>query len=203
MSRTAAADGDRIVIRKSEVLSRDWGTLTRYTYDFRRSDGTTQTLTRETYDRGHGAVLLLYNRPQGTVVLTRQFRLPAYVTGHEDDLIEVCAGLLDERDPVTAIRREAEEETGFRVGHVEPVWHAYMSPGSVTERLHFYVAEYDDSARQGDGGGVRSDGEDIAVLEMTLDDALDAVDRGEIIDAKTIMLLQHAALKGLCRPAGD
>ena len=202
MSNTVTGDGDRIVIRKSEVLSENWGRLTRYTYDFRRSDGTTQTLTREAYDRGHGAVLLLYNRSQGTVVLTRQFRLPAYVTGHRKDLIEVCAGLLDERDPVTAIRHEAEEETGFHVSHVEPVWHAYMSPGSVTERLHFYVAEYDNSLRRSDGGGVHSDGEDIAVLEMTLDDALISIDRGEIIDAKTIMLLQHAALKGLCRPVG-
>ncbi len=201
-NKTATAD-DRIVISTSEVLSNNWGTLTRYTYDFRRTDGTTQTLTRETYDRGHGAVLLLYNRLRRTVVLTRQFRLPAYVTGHKEDLIEVCAGLLDERDPETAIRHEAEEETGFRVNQVEPVWHAYMSPGSVTERLHFYTAEYDNSSRQGAGGGVHSDGEDITVFEITLDDALTAIDRGEIIDAKTIMLLQHAALKGLCCPKKD
>lgn len=191
---------ERIVITETKVLAEDWGVLTKYTYDYLRSDGTRQTLTRETYDRGHGAVLLLYNRDQGTVVLTRQFRLPAFVTGHHDDLIEVCAGLLDQRDPETAIRREAEEETGFRVGAIEPLWHVYMSPGSVTERLYFYVAEYDQSARQHAGGGLISDGEDIAVLELTLDDALAMVDRGEIIDAKTIMLLQHAALKGLCRP---
>ena len=123
------------------------------------------------------------------------------MTGHRGDLIEVCAGLLDERNPEEAIRHEAEEETGYRVTHVEPVWHVYMSPGSVTERLHFYVAEYAANSRVGVGGGVYTDGEDIMVMEMSLKAALQAVDCGDIIDAKTIMLLQHAELKGLCRPA--
>ncbi len=195
------SEQDNVKILDTKVLANDWGKLTKYIYEYRRSDGAVQILTRETYDRGHGAVLLLYNRTLGTVVLTRQFRLPAYVTGHREDLIEVCAGLLDERDPEEAIRHEAEEETGYRVTHIKPVWHAYMSPGSVTERLHFYVAEYAASSRAGTGGGVYADGEDITVMEMSLEAALQAVDRGEIIDAKTIMLLQHAELKGLCRPA--
>jgi nudix-type nucleoside diphosphatase (YffH/AdpP family) len=189
---------DRVRIQERQVLADNWGTLTRYRFDYVRADGTVQSLTRETYDRGHGAVILLYNAEKGTVVLTRQFRLVAHVNGHDEDLIEACAGLLNERDPETAIRHEAEEETGFRVGEVTKIWVVFMSPGSVTEKLHFFVAPYTTDMQAGAGGGVAAEGEDIAVLEVKLGDALAMIDKGEIADAKTIMLIQHAALKGLC-----
>lgn len=189
---------DRVHILETELLSKNWGRLTRYTYDFRRADGAVQRLTREAYDRGHGATILLYSREAGTIVLTRQFRLPAWLTGHPDDLVEACAGLLDERDPETAIRHEAEEETGFHVGEVERLWDVYMSPGSVTERLTFFVAPYTKEMKRSRGGGVVGEGEDIAVIEVPLSQAIEMIDRGEIIDAKTIMLIQHVALKGLC-----
>jgi nudix-type nucleoside diphosphatase (YffH/AdpP family) len=149
---------------------------------------------REAYDRGHGAAILLYNLERGTVVLTRQFRLPAFVTGYDELLVEVPAGLLDEAAPEERIKAEAEEEAGFRVERVRKVYEAFMSPGSVTERLHFFVAEYDPSSRVGRGGGVESEGEDIEVFEPTFAEAQAMVARGEIADAKTIMLLQYAAL---------
>jgi nudix-type nucleoside diphosphatase (YffH/AdpP family) len=189
---------DRVRIQEARVLANNWGILTRYQFDYVRADGSIQTLTRETYDRGHGAVILLYNAEKGTIVLTRQFRLVAHVNGHDEDLIEACAGLLDERDPETAIRHEAEEETGFRVGAVTKIWVVFMSPGSVTEKLHFFVAPYTTEMQAGAGGGVAAEGEDIAVMEVTLGDALTMIDEGRIVDAKTIMLVQHAALKGLC-----
>jgi nudix-type nucleoside diphosphatase (YffH/AdpP family) len=192
------ADDDRVRIRETKVLSDDWGVVRKTVFDFRRSDGEWQTLSRETYDRGDGAVILLYSRDRGTVVLTRQFRFPAWSAGHPDDLVEACAGLLDANDPETAIRLEAEEETGFKVGAVEKLWEVFMSPGSVTERLHFFVAPYEASMKVSGGGGLAEHGEDIAVLEIPLGEALAMIDRGEIVDAKTIMLLQHAALKGLC-----
>jgi len=194
------SNDSQIRIHDVELLSDNWGTLKKTTFDYRRSDGSWQTQVRETYDRGNGAVILLYNRARGTVVLTRQFRLPAYVTGHKEPLIEACAGLLDARDPETAIRHEAEEETGFRVGTIERLWDVYMSPGSVTEKLYFFTAPYDSGMKQSDGGGIASEGEDITVIEFKLDDALNMVTRGDIKDAKTIMLLQHAALAGLCLP---
>jgi len=153
-----------------------------------------QRQSRETYDRGNGATILLFSRDQRTVVLTRQFRLPAFVNGHDGMMIEAAAGLLDNATPEERIRAEAQEETGYRVDNVQKVFEAYMSPGSVTEKLHFFIAEYDASARVGRGGGVEAEGEDLEVIELTLDDALDAVRRGEIVDAKTIMLLQFAAL---------
>jgi GDP-mannose pyrophosphatase NudK len=198
MSYALGCPTDRVKIQSSQVLANSWGVLTKYDIDFMRADGTVQRLTRETYDRGHGAVILLYNRDRGTVILTKQFRFVAHVNGHHEDLIEACAGLLDQRDPESAIRDEAEEETGFRVGTVEKLWVVFMSPGSVTEKLHFFAAPYTNSMQTNHGGGVESEGEDIAVLEISLKDALKMVERGEIADAKTIMLLQHAALKGLC-----
>lgn len=189
---------DRIRIRNVEVLSDDWYVLKKTTFDIRRRNGAWQTMSRETYDRGNGAVILLYSRAKGTVVLTRQFRFPAFVNGHDGMLIEACAGLLDERDPESAIRSETEEETGYRVSNIRKVYDAFMSPGSVTERLHFYVGEYSDDLKVSEGGGHAAEGEDIEVLEIKLAEALRRVETGAIMDGKTIMLLQYAALNKLC-----
>lgn len=183
-------------IRDTRTLSDDWYLLKKTTFDYRRRDGSWQTMSRETYDRGHGAVILLYNLARRTVVLVRQFRFPAYGYGgaHDGYLIEAPAGLLDAASPEDRIRAEAVEETGFRVDRVQRVFDAFMSPGSVTERLHFFVAEYEPGHRAGDGGGVAAEGEDIEVLELGIDDAMAMVADGRIEDGKTIMLLQHAAL---------
>jgi len=188
------ATKDRVRIIDTTVLSNDWYVLKKTTFDFLRRDGVWQRQSRETYDRGNGATILLFNRDRRTVVLTRQFRLPAFVNGHDGMMIEAAAGLLDNATPEERIRAEAEEETGYRVDNVQKVFEAYMSPGSVTEKLHFFIAEYDASTRVGHGGGVEAEGEDLEVIELTLDDALNAVRRGEIVDAKTIMLLQFVAL---------
>ncbi|CAN7763860.1 NUDIX domain-containing protein [Caballeronia sp. LjRoot34] len=188
------ATKDRVRIIDTTVLSNDWYVLKKTTFDFQRRDGVWQRQSRETYDRGNGATILLFNRDRRTVVLTRQFRFPAFVNGHDGMMIEAAAGLLDNATPEERIRAEAEEETGYRVDNVQKVFEAYMSPGSVTEKLHFFIAEYDATTRVGHGGGVEAEGEDLEVIELTLDDALDAVRRGEIVDAKTIMLLQFAAL---------
>ena len=186
----------RLRLSAVDLLSNSWYVLRKISFELRRRDGRWQTLVREAYDRGDGAVLLLFNRSRQTVVLTRQFRLPAFFNGGGVGLlIEACAGLVDGDDPETCIRREAEEETGYRVRAPQKVFEAFMSPGSVTERLHFYVAEYDADDRQGAGGGLQDEGEDIEVLEMPLQDALDAVELGRICDGKTIMLLQHVALR--------
>lgn len=180
-----------------EVLADDWYTLRKATFDWRGRDGRWSRVSREAYDRGNGAVILLGDRACGTVLLTRQFRWPAYANGHPDGmLIEAPAGLLDGDDPAAAIRREAEEETGVRVGAVRPLFEVYMSPGSVTERLHFFAAPYVSGA-QSARAGVAAEDEDIEVLELTLDDALAMVARGEIADAKTIMVLQWAERHGL------
>ena len=188
---------DRIRIRDVRVLSDDWYVLKKTTFDYLRRNGQWQTLSRETYDRGNGAVILPYDPLRGTVLLTRQFRLPAYVNGHPEPLIEACAGLLDERDPETCIRQETEEEIGCRVSSVRRVLDAFMSPGSVTERLVFFVAEYSAIDRISPGGGIAEEGEEIEVLELALGDALAMVERGEIVDGKTIILLHYAKLKGL------
>jgi nudix-type nucleoside diphosphatase (YffH/AdpP family) len=188
-----------ILIRSVEVLSDDWAILKKVTFDYRRRDGSLETQVRQTYDRGNGAVILPYDPDRGTVLLVRQFRLPAYVSGHPEPLIEACAGLLDSDDPETCIRREAEEELGYRLRDTEQVFHVFMSPGSVTERLMFFVARYAPEDRIHGGGGDAHEGEDIEVLEVSLDEALRMVDEGAIIDGKTIMLLQHIGLKGLMR----
>jgi nudix-type nucleoside diphosphatase (YffH/AdpP family) len=188
-----------IHIRSVEVLSDDWAILKKFTFDYRRRDGSLETQVRQTYDRGHGAVILPYDPRRGTVLLVRQFRLPAYVSGHPEPLIEACAGLLDQDDPETCIRREAEEELGYRLKATEQVFHVFMSPGSVTERLMFFTARYSPEDRVGRGGGDAHEGEDIEVLELALDEALAMIDRGEIIDGKTIMLLQHVRLRGMIR----
>jgi nudix-type nucleoside diphosphatase (YffH/AdpP family) len=196
-SAESHAVNERVRIVDTTLLSDDWYVLKKTTFDFLRSDGTWQRQTRETYDRGNGATILLIDREAGTVVLTRQFRLPAFVNGHDGMMIEAAAGLLDNASPEERIRAEAEEETGYRVHDVRKVFEAYMSPGSVTEKLYFFIGEYDASSKVGRGGGLADEGEDIEVLEMPLRDALRAVERGEIVDAKTIMLLQYAALHGL------
>ncbi|MGU7773683.1 NUDIX domain-containing protein [Burkholderia sp. MR1-5-21] len=192
-----AATQDRVRIVETTVLSDDWYVLKKVTFDFRRRDGTWQRLSRETYDRGNGATILLCDPATGNVVLTRQFRMPVFVNGHDGMLLEAAAGLLDDATPDARIRAEAEEETGYRVRNVRKVFDAYMSPGSVTEKLHFFVGEYDASLRTGDGGGLADEGEDLEVVEMPLAAALHAIERGEIVDAKTIMLLQYVALHGL------
>lgn len=185
----------RIRVEEVKVLSDDWFILKKTTFAFLRSDGTWQRQSRETYDRGNGATILLYDPRRRTVVLTRQLRYPAFVNGHDDLLIEAPAGLLDAAEPEVRIRAEVEEETGFQVREVWQVFDAFMSPGSVTERLHFFVGEYAPGDRKSAGGGNAAEGEDIAVLEVDLDEALAMIDAGTIRDGKTIMLLQYAALK--------
>jgi nudix-type nucleoside diphosphatase (YffH/AdpP family) len=186
-----------IRILSTKTLSDDYYLLKKTTFEIQRRDGTWQTVSRETYDRGNGACILLYDPSRNTVLLTRQFRFPVYVNGHPEPLIEVCAGLLDEHDPETAIVKEAAEECGVHVAQPRRVFEAFMSPGAVTEKLTFFVAEYSQASRISDGGGIAHEGEDIEVLEMTLDEALDMIGDGRIIDAKTIMLLQHAKLANL------
>ena len=190
---------DRIRIRTVEVLSDEWGVLKKTVFDYRRSDGVWETQTRQTYDRGDGATILPYDRERDTVLMVKQFRYPAYVTGHPEPLIEACAGLLDEDDPETCIRREAEEELGYRLRDVRRLYAPYMSPGSVTERLWFFVADYRPADRISDGGGSADEGEDIEVMEVTLDEAMTMIGSGGIIDAKTIMLVQHLALERAAR----
>jgi nudix-type nucleoside diphosphatase (YffH/AdpP family) len=191
-------DEPRVRIVEERLLSDDWYVLKKTTFDYRCRDGRWQRQSRETYDRGNGAVLLLFNAARGTVVLTRQFRFPTYVNGCRDGLlIEACAGLLDGEDPHTCIRREAREETGFVVRAPRKILEAYMSPGSVTEKLHFFVAEYAPQDLVSAGGGDAAEGEDIEVIEVSLTTALDMMGSGAIQDGKTIMLLQYAALAGL------
>lgn len=188
---------DRIRIRSEEILSDDWAVLKKTVFDYRRRDGRWETQIRQTYDRGDGAVILPYDPARGTVLLVRQFRFPAYARGDFEPLIEACAGLLDAHDPETCIRKEAEEELGYRLRNVRHLFTPYMSPGSVVERLSFFVAEYTPSDRISEGGGAPEEGEDIEVLEMPLDEALASVADGRIIDAKTIILIQHLKLNGL------
>ncbi|HHL0035064.1 NUDIX domain-containing protein [Enterobacter mori] len=186
-----------IRIIDSETLSDNWYILKKFTFDKRRRDGEWQRQSREVYDRGNGATILLYNRDKKTIILTRQFRFPVFINGHEGDLIEAAAGLLDNMDPESRIKAEAEEETGFTVSRLEKIFEAYMSPGSVTEKLYFYLAEYHSQDQTGQGGGIKSEGEDIDVLEVTLDEALRGIETGQIVDGKTIMLIYHVALKGI------
>lgn len=187
-----------ITILKTDLLSDNWYTLNKVTFTVRKKDGTSETQSREAYDRGNGAVILLYNKTSNTVILTRQFRLPTYINGNTTGmLIEACAGLLDNDNPEDCIKRETEEETGYKITKVEKVFEAYMSPGSVTEILHFFIAEYSSDMKINDGGGLEEEGEQIEVLELSFDNALNMIDSGEIKDAKTIMLLQHLRIKGI------
>jgi len=185
---------DRVRVKHVEVLSDDYYLLKKTTFEYRRGNGEWQTQTRETYDRGNCATVLPYNLAQRTVILVRQFRYPAYINGYDDLLIEAAAGVLDNETPEVRIRAEAEEETGYRLGDIKKIFEAFTSPGSVTEKLHFFVAEYDPSMRVGSGGGLADEGEDIEALELPIDQALAMIADGRIVDAKTIMLLQHAAL---------
>jgi nudix-type nucleoside diphosphatase (YffH/AdpP family) len=184
----------RVRIQNATVLSNDHYLLKKTSFDFQRADGTWQNQTRETYDRGDGATILLYNRPNCTVILTRQFRFPAFVGGYDDLMIEAPAGLLDMSSPEERIKMEAEEETGFRVNCVRKVFEAFMSPGAVTEKLHFFVAEYSPEDRISKGGGLAQEGEDIEVMETPIEEAVGMIAEGKIVDAKTIMLLQYAKL---------
>lgn len=189
-------DGIRNI--KKELLSDDWYTLNKFTYEYQKSDGSWETQNREAYDRGNGAAILLYNQKKGSVILTRQFRMPTYVNGNSDGMmIEVCAGLLDGENPEDCIKKEVEEETGYKVDNVQKVFESYMSPGSVTEILYFFIAEYEDRMKVSDGGGVAEETENIEVLEYSFEKALRMIQTGEIKDAKTIMLLQYAQINAL------
>ena len=189
---------EQVKIIKEELLSDNWYALKKYTYEILKRNGKRQVQTREVYDRGNGAVILLYNKDSGTVILTRQFRLPSFVNGNKEGvLIEACAGLLDQDNPEEAIKRETEEETGYRIKDVRKIFEAYMSPGSVSEILYFFIAEYSHSMKVHEGGGVEHEQEDIEVLELDFNDALTMIDSGAIRDAKTIMLLQYMKIKGI------
>ena len=185
---------DRVRVKDVRVLSDDYYLLQKTTFEYRRANGEWQSQARETYDRGNCATVLLYNLAQRTVILVRQFRYPTFINGYDDLLIEAAAGVLDGEAPEVRIRAEAEEETGYRLGEIKKIFEAFTSPGSVTEKVHFFVAAYDPSMRIGDGGGLADEGEDIEVLELAIDEALTMITDGRIVDAKTIMLLQYAAL---------
>ncbi|UCD60882.1 MAG: GDP-mannose pyrophosphatase NudK [Flavobacteriaceae bacterium] len=183
---------------KKDILSDNWYTLYKYTYEYQKEDGSWETQIRESYDRGNGAAILLYNKEQGTVILTKQFRMPTYVNRNPSGMmIEVCAGVLDGADPEDCIKKEVEEETGYQIHHVKKVFESYMSPGAVTEILHFFIGEYQEHMKISDGGGAEDESENIEVLEVLFDTALNMITNGEIKDAKTIMLLQYARLNNI------
>ncbi|MDR6678212.1 NUDIX domain-containing protein [Pseudomonas oryzihabitans] len=189
------SDTSRIRIQQVEILSDDWGLLKKTTFDYLRRDGSWQRQTRETYDRGNGATILLYDRERRTVLLIRQFRLPTLGNGLDDGLlVETPAGLLDQAAPEARIKAEVEEETGYRLDNVQHLFDAFMSPGSVTELLHFFAGEYRADQRIAEGGGLQEEGEDIELLELPFDEALAMARDGRLVDGKTIMLLQYAAL---------
>jgi nudix-type nucleoside diphosphatase (YffH/AdpP family) len=183
---------------KTELLSDNWYTLNKITYDYQKKDNTWETQIREAYDRGNGATILLYNKQNKTVILTRQFRLPTYLNGNDSGMmIEACAGLLDKDHPEECIIRETVEETGYLLPKVEKIFEIYMSPGSVTEIVYFFIGEYDESMKISDGGGVKTEQEYIEILELSFDDAYAMIASGELKDAKTIMLLQYAKIHNL------
>ena len=183
---------------KKELLSDNWYTLNKVTFEYQREDGTWETQTREAYDRGNGAAILLYNTKKGTVVLTRQFRMPTYLNGNADGMmIEACAGLLEKGNAEQTIKMEVEEETGYKIDKVKKVFEAYMSPGSVTEILYFFIGEYEASMKVSEGGGAEDETENIEVLEIRFEEALQMMKTGEIKDAKTIMLLQYAQINAV------
>lgn len=186
---------NNIKILKTEILSDNWYVLNKITYEYVKEDGSIETQSREAYDRGNGATILLYNTAQRTVILTRQFRMPTFINGNPSGmLIEACAGLLDQDNPEDCIRRETEEETGYQVTDVKKVFEAYMSPGSVTEILYFFIAAYTKDMKVNDGGGLEHEQENIEVLEIHIDKTMDMIETGAIKDGKTIMLLQYLKL---------
>lgn len=187
-----------VKILSTEILSNNWYTLKKVTYEYLKKDGTWQTQNREAYDRGNGAAILLYNTTLKTVILIRQFRMPTFINGNDSGmLIEACAGLLDRDNAEDCIKRETEEETGYKINHVKKIFEAYMSPGSVTEMLYFFIAEYSHDMKVNDGGGIAHEQEEMDVLEIPIDDALQMIETGEINDGKTIMLLQYIRLKNI------
>ena len=187
-----------IKIQQTDLLSDNWYVLNKVTFDYQKKDKSWITQKREVYDRGNGAAILLYNKVQKTVVLTRQFRLPTYLNGNQSGMmIEACAGLLDADNPEQCIIRETEEETGYRLPKVQKVFETYMSPGAVTEILYLFVGEYEESMKVSDGGGLASEQENIDVMEMSYDQAYSMIESGEIKDAKTILLLQYAKINNL------
>lgn len=189
---------EKVKILSSTVLSDNWGKLNKVKYDYQLTNSSWQTHEREVYNRGNGAVILLYNTTKGTIVLTRQFRLPTWFNGNTDGMmIEACAGLLDEKDAEDCIRRETEEETGYTLSDITKIMEVYMSPGSVTEIIHFFVAAYSEDMKTGKGGGLDHEQENIEVLELSFDNAMEMILSGEIKDAKTIMLLQYAKINKL------
>ena len=189
---------DKIKILDTKVLSDNWYVLRKITYEYLKKDGTRQTQSREAYDRGNGATILLYNKEQKTVILTRQFRIPTFVNGNESGmLIEACAGLLDKDNAEDCIKRETEEETGYKIFDVKKIFEAYMSPGSVTEILYFFIAEYSKEMKVADGGGIDHEEENIEVLEINIDEAMKMIETGDIKDGKTIMLLQYIRLHNI------
>jgi nudix-type nucleoside diphosphatase (YffH/AdpP family) len=188
----------KIEIKASQNLSEYWFTLNKVVYNYQNANGKWETHTREVYDRGNGACVLLYNKKKKTVILTKQFRLPTYLNGNESGmLIEVCAGAMDSDNPEECIRREIMEETGYNITKVEQVLESYMSPGAVTEIIYFFIAEYDETMKISDGGGLQEEEEHIEVLEINFDNAFDMISKGEIKDGKTIMLLQYAKINNL------
>ncbi|WP_208681901.1 NUDIX domain-containing protein [Flavobacterium sp. SLB02] len=187
-----------IKVTETKLLSDNWYILNKVTFDYQKKDGKVESHIREVYDRGNGAAILLYNSAKKTVILTRQFRLPTYLNGNKTGMmIEVCAGLLDQDNAEQAVIRETEEETGYRLKKVQKVIETYMSPGSVTEILYLFVGEYDETMKVNDGGGLDAEQENIEVLEYTFEEAYNMIESGEITDAKTILLLQHAKIKNL------
>lgn len=189
---------NNIKIIDTAILSDNWYVLKKITYEYSKKDGRKLTQSREAYDRGNGATILLYNAEQKTVILTRQFRLPTFINGNETGmLIEACAGLLDKDNAEDCIRRETEEETGYKITELRKIFEAYMSPGSVTEILYFFIAEYAKEMKLTDGGGVEHEEENIEVLELNIAEAMKMIESGEIKDGKTIMLLQYIKLKNI------
>lgn len=191
-------ENKRVKIKEIKVLSNDWYELNKITFDYLRNDGIWQTQSRESYERGSGATVFMYNKSTQNIILIRQFRMPTLMNGNETGLlIETCAGLLDEDDPETCIKKEIEEETGYKLDKVTKIFEAFMTPGAVTEKLYYFIAEYTDDMKVNAGGGLDEEQEDIEVLEMPFSEAVKILNNGEIKDAKTILLLQYAIIHKL------
>ena len=188
----------KVKINSVQNLSDNWYKLDNIDFDYQTKDGNWQNQQRECYDRGNGAAILLYNPSKKTVILTKQFRMPSYLNEHADGMmIEVCAGLLDADDPLTCIIKEAEEETGYKISNPKKILEIYSTPGAVTEKLFYFIAEYSDDMKISEGGGLEEETEELEVLEMDFNKAIEMISTGEICDAKTIILLQYAQIHKL------